>query len=131
LLNVTDGSVYRKTEWLERSQKVENISETIHFTSNEVAGKKFTVAIFLAMVHWYGEESNYDYNRPKASNFTRMIWKSSTDLGVGVASNGNNTVIVARFWPGAPLLDINSPEGIELYKQNVLPPIDYADDIKP
>ena len=38
---------------------------------------------------WYKESLDYDYNDPRLNgltrNFTQMVWKDSTKLGLGVA----------------------------------------------
>lgn len=53
---------------------------------------------------WYNEISNYDFDTGRAINssrpwlnFTQVIWRSSTELGVGVASGGGSHYIVARY----------------------------------
>jgi hypothetical protein len=102
-----------------------NYSQNVYVSYNGVAVKSPPVAVFIAMVGWYDDESRHNYTDPRPSNFTRMIWKSSTDVGFGVSSFGNRTVIVANYWPAPPAdLDPESPESIELYKANVLPPLE-------
>ena len=84
------------------------------------------------MASWYEEESDYDYDIPTASNFTRMIWKSSNEVGFGVSTLGNNTVVVTNYWPAPPAdIDLESQEGIALYKANVLPPKDEENEVVP
>ncbi|XP_057290015.1 uncharacterized protein LOC130612678 [Hydractinia symbiolongicarpus] len=52
---------------------------------------------------WYDEIKLYDFNKPGykkgIGHFTQMVWKSSTKLGVGVASKGRTVVVVARYTP--------------------------------
>ncbi|XP_033732427.1 uncharacterized protein LOC117321910 [Pecten maximus] len=54
---------------------------------------------------WYKERDQFDFNDPKwrkaTMNFTQMIWKSSTDVGVGVAKvkDKDKCVVVAQYRP--------------------------------
>ena len=55
---------------------------------------------------WYNESYNYNFTEgvPIDPNkqylrFTQLVWRTSTDLGVGVASGGNFHYIVARYHP--------------------------------
>ena len=55
---------------------------------------------------WYNEISNYNFNTGTVINssqpwlnFTQVVWRSSTELGVGVASRGGSHYIVARYKP--------------------------------
>ena len=55
---------------------------------------------------WYNEISNYNFsegipidpNKPW-QHFTQVVWRSSFELGVGVASGGDSHYIVARYNP--------------------------------
>lgn len=59
------------------------------------------------MDDWYAEEADYDYNNPGFSmatgHFTQVVWKSSTEVGCGVAQtqNGSFTVVyvVCQYTP--------------------------------
>lgn len=46
-------------------------------------------AILNATEMWYKESLDFDYNNPGIGgltrNFTQMVWKDSTKLGLGVA----------------------------------------------
>ena len=46
-------------------------------------------AILNAIEMWYKESLDFDYNNPGIGgltrNFTQMVWKDSTKLGLGVA----------------------------------------------
>ena len=55
---------------------------------------------------WYNESSNYNFTQgvpidpnKKYLRFTQLVWRYSTDLGVGVASGRNRHYIVARYSP--------------------------------
>ncbi|MGV9970305.1 CAP family protein [Nocardia beijingensis] len=51
---------------------------------------------------WYGEVKDYDYNDPGFStatgHFTQVVWKASTQLGIGFAA-ADNSVVVALYNP--------------------------------
>ncbi|MEU4344014.1 CAP family protein [Nocardia sp. NPDC023852] len=50
---------------------------------------------------WYDEIRNYDFNHPGFSmdsgHFTQLVWKASTRLGIGFASQNNKRVVVALY----------------------------------
>lgn len=54
---------------------------------------------------WYEEVKQYTWNTEprvsfKAGQFTQMVWKSSKELGIGVARTKNGKVIiVASYYP--------------------------------
>ena len=55
---------------------------------------------------WYSEISNFNFNvgTPKDPSlpylhFTQLVWRSSSKLGMGVASEGNSHYFVARYDP--------------------------------
>ena len=67
---------------------------------------------------WYDEIKDYDFNKPgfsmKTGHFTQVVWKSSTKLGCGKATEGNKVYIVCHYCPAG------NYEGE--FAQNVLPP---------
>jgi hypothetical protein len=52
---------------------------------------------------WYDEVQQYDFNNPGFSmatgHFTQLVWKASTRLGIGYASEGGYTVVVGLYNP--------------------------------
>lgn len=60
----------------------EGHGESMYTTRN-----KFITAQTL-LAKWYQHSINYDYTSPrydrKAAHFTQMIWKNTTQVGVGV-----------------------------------------------
>merc|ERR1712117_186091 len=58
-----------------------------------------------ASVAWYEEVNNpgYDFNNPGytsgTGHFTQLVWVASTKVGFGVASDGNQKHVVARYSP--------------------------------
>ncbi|KAL5011853.1 hypothetical protein ScPMuIL_010404 [Solemya velum] len=71
---------------------------------------------------WYSEYQCYDYDQPKwrkhCINFTQMIWRSSTEIGIGLArvKGQNRYVIVAQYRTAG---NGNMPGE---FRKNVLPP---------
>ena len=62
------------------------------------------------MVHnRYTEEGNYNYVTGQGSgvigHFTQIVWKGSTEVGVGIATSGDNTWVVAKYWPSGNSLN--------------------------
>jgi hypothetical protein len=67
---------------------------------------------------WYDENESYDYNNPgwnqHCTNFTQMIWKSTSRVGVGFARRpGGMLYIVAHYFP---------PGNVGSFRHNVVPP---------
>ena len=65
-------------------------------------------SVIEAMVRrWYDESSNYDYASPgwrkDAVHFTQLVWRATTDIGVGVAKMDNPVedkfVVVVHYYP--------------------------------
>ena len=57
-----------------------------------------------AVDSWYDEIKDYDFAKGCSKNggvvghFTQLVWKGSTQLGIGVARNSNNAVyVVANY----------------------------------
>ena len=56
---------------------------------------------------WYDEIKDYDFKKGKSKNggvvghITQLVWKDSTQLGIGVAKSSQNSVfVVANYHPG-------------------------------
>uniref|UniRef100_A0A6Q2WZ70 SCP domain-containing protein n=1 Tax=Esox lucius TaxID=8010 RepID=A0A6Q2WZ70_ESOLU len=69
---------------------------------------------------WYKQVENYDFSKPghqdKTGQFTQLVWRSSKEVGVGMANSGTGMVtVVANFKPAG---NITNPG---YYALNVLP----------
>ncbi|KAM4697179.1 uncharacterized protein WCC33_015880 [Rhinophrynus dorsalis] len=69
---------------------------------------------------WYKEEKNYNFSKPgfqsDTGHFTQMVWKTSKEVGVGLASSGKGMfIVVAQYSPSG---NITNPG---FYSRNVLP----------
>ncbi|XP_039630178.1 uncharacterized protein LOC120542095 isoform X1 [Polypterus senegalus] len=69
---------------------------------------------------WYKEVDNYDFSKAghqeRTGHFTQLVWRSSTEVGVGKASDGKGLiVIVAQFSPAGNITNRG------YYERNVLP----------
>lgn len=71
-----------------------------------------------AITCWYNEFYDYNFANPKPNkfsrNFTNMVWKSTTDLGIGIARNSDCSVVVALYQP-------ESGNTVDDFKTNVQP----------
>ncbi|XP_015908513.1 Golgi-associated plant pathogenesis-related protein 1 isoform X2 [Parasteatoda tepidariorum] len=71
---------------------------------------------------WYKEINNYNYSKPGwkrgAYRFSQLLWKSTTEIGVGVAKipGQNKAYVVVNYRPAG---NNNMPGEFE---RNVLPP---------
>ncbi|XP_078450075.1 uncharacterized protein LOC144718576 [Lampetra planeri] len=70
---------------------------------------------------WYADRLAYDYNNPGfqqgTGNFSQLVWRSSLDLGVGLACDGRGMFVAVTFYSPAG----NLPYAMS-YRDNVLPP---------
>ncbi len=63
---------------------------------------------------WYSEIEYHNFNfdsQPKSIHFTQLIWKSSIEVGFGIANKDNCYWIVANYFP--------SGNYVNRYKDNV------------
>jgi len=81
-----------------------------------------------AVDSWYDEINDYDFKKGKSKNggvvghFTQLVWKDSTQLGIGVAKSSKNSIyVVANYHPGGNFNsnEINNvfPASSETYKE--------------
>ncbi|MBF6193982.1 MULTISPECIES: CAP family protein [Nocardia] len=73
---------------------------------NLVGGQSTYDAVSLVQMGtkmWYDEIKEYDFNNPgfsmRTGHFTQVVWKASTRLGIGYASEGGWTAVVALYNP--------------------------------
>ncbi|XP_030271976.1 Golgi-associated plant pathogenesis-related protein 1-like isoform X2 [Sparus aurata] len=82
-------------------------SETLTLTGKE------------AVESWYSEIKDYDWGSPGFSgntgHFTQVVWKDSTKLGVGMATNGKKVFVVGQYRPAGNMAVK------EYFEKNVLP----------
>ncbi|XP_055610035.1 uncharacterized protein LOC129756979 isoform X1 [Uranotaenia lowii] len=59
-----------------------------------------------AVQSWYQEKKDYIFgpadpggNFSRVGHFTQVVWKASTELGVGMAVNGRNVYVVCNYNP--------------------------------
>ncbi|XP_022075746.2 Golgi-associated plant pathogenesis-related protein 1-like isoform X2 [Acanthochromis polyacanthus] len=71
-----------------------------------------------AVDSWYSEIKDYDWNNPgfqsNTGHFTQVVWKSSTELGVGVGvtTDGNTLFVVGQYRPPGNVLG-SFPENVD------------------
>ncbi|XP_042343462.1 Golgi-associated plant pathogenesis-related protein 1-like [Plectropomus leopardus] len=72
-----------------------------------------------AVDDWYNEIKDYNWSSPGYSgntgHFTQVLWKGSTELGVGMATDGHNVYVVGQYRPAG------NTRGSENFAENVLP----------
>ena len=61
------------------------------------------------------QEINHDYLSSKIQCTLQLVWKASTKVGFGVATDGNQKYVVARYTPRGNI------GGSAEYEANVLP----------
>ncbi|XP_070690372.1 Golgi-associated plant pathogenesis-related protein 1-like [Pempheris klunzingeri] len=93
-------------------EKGENIFNTWSSATIKLTGKE-------AVDSWYSEIKDYKWSQPGFGNdtghFTQVVWKDSTQLGVGMASDGHKAFVVGRYRPAGNM----DMEGY--FEKNVLP----------
>ncbi|XP_042277182.1 uncharacterized protein glipr2 [Thunnus maccoyii] len=102
---------HRKTED-SKMKDGENISEMSSSAPLKLTGKK-------TVESWYNEIKDYNWSRPGYSgntgHFTQVVWKESTELGVGLATDGKKVFVVGQYRPAG---NKNMPG---YFEKNVLP----------
>lgn len=91
----------------------------------EITGSEesFSAILVRAVDLWYKTMGEYDWNAPKATSFSQLVWKGTRELGVGVARSGRRTVVVARYFPPGNIYFLGSGgDRTKLFRENVLPP---------
>uniref|UniRef100_A0A8C1Y1P4 Im:7150988 n=1 Tax=Cyprinus carpio TaxID=7962 RepID=A0A8C1Y1P4_CYPCA len=72
-----------------------------------------------AVDSWYSEIKDYNFttsgHQPQTGHFTQVVWKSSTELGVGLATDGNTVFVVGQYRPAGNITNAG------YYEKNVLP----------
>ncbi|XP_062310495.1 Golgi-associated plant pathogenesis-related protein 1-like isoform X1 [Osmerus eperlanus] len=72
-----------------------------------------------AVDSWYSEIKDYKFAQAgfgsNTGHFTQVVWKESTQVGVGLASDGNNIFVVGQYSPAG---NMNMPG---YFEKNVLP----------
>ncbi|CAM4618298.1 unnamed protein product [Leuciscus chuanchicus] len=90
----------------------ENVYYSFSSTKKTPTGKE-------AVGSWYSEIKDYDFKKsghqPKTGHFTQVVWKSSTELGVGLATDGNTVFVVGQYKPAGNITNAG------YYEKNVLP----------
>merc|ERR1712055_603664 len=78
-----------------------NAGENIYMSSGSAAQDQAQGAVDS----WYSEIKDYTFGQepswggPVTGHFTQVVWKGSTDVGVGVAQEGSKVVVVANYSP--------------------------------
>jgi glioma pathogenesis-related protein 2 len=79
-------------------------------------GQELTAEVMTDI--WYDEKNNYDFKKPQYSEntgyFTQLIWKSSQEVGFGVAKGeGDKWIGIAYYYPPGNM--------VNEYEKNLLP----------
>ncbi|XP_067431491.1 GLI pathogenesis-related 2 [Thunnus thynnus] len=102
---------HRKTED-SKMKDGENISQMSSSAPLKLTGKE-------AVESWYNEIKDYNWSRPGYSDstghFTQVVWKESTELGVGLATDGKKVFVVGQYRPAG---NMTMPG---YFEKNVLP----------
>ena len=95
------------------------VGETLYHT--KTSGKKaLTMSGPKVVDYWYEAIKYYNFEQAgdidkidgRASNFTQIVWKESTELGVGIAGSSNNNIfVVANYQPKGNWIR-NFPENV-------------------
>ncbi|ODM89926.1 Golgi-associated plant pathogenesis-related protein 1 [Orchesella cincta] len=56
-------------------------------------------AVREAVQFWYRSFSDYKRENPTPNAFSQLVWRSSKEVGIGTATDGDRTVVVASYFP--------------------------------
>uniref|UniRef100_A0A0K0EEW7 SCP domain-containing protein n=1 Tax=Strongyloides stercoralis TaxID=6248 RepID=A0A0K0EEW7_STRER len=83
--------------------------------NGEMLAIAYAPAASLVVSKWYEERKHYSFSRGETKHdaklFTQLIWKSSTDIGIGIVASGDYVYIVCKVFPKGNIRG--------LYKANV------------
>ncbi|XP_048119193.1 Golgi-associated plant pathogenesis-related protein 1-like isoform X1 [Alosa alosa] len=90
--------------------------ENLYFSSSsatvKLTGKE-------AVEIWYREIKDYDFSKPgfgfNTGHFTQVVWKSSTEVGVGIAMVENAVFVIGQYSPAGNIATDDH------FEKNVLP----------
>lgn len=70
---------------------------------------KSSICCFM-LIHIFFLRVSPNHVIPLAGHFTQVVWKDSTELGVGMATTGNKVFVVGQYHPAG---NINTKEYFE------------------
>jgi len=89
----------------------------LFFTQNQILeGKE---AIQQAVEGWHSDKKRYNWDSPKATGFSEIVWKSTTDIGVGFATREGKTVVAVTYWPPGNIYLLGPGDKGKFFKENV------------
>jgi hypothetical protein len=78
-----------------------------------------TKVVQEAVTDWYKTYANYDYNHPRTLAFTNVVWKATTEIGIGVGRRGSKQTVIVKY--NRPVVLTTEVE--KSFQVNVLPPL--------
>jgi len=93
----------------------ENLFEIIGTSDDSTAIVKQAVDL------WYNSIDKYDWKKPSATSFSQVVWKSTTDLGIGIAKSGRRAVVVGKYSPAGNIYLAGGGDPGKYFKDNVFP----------
>ncbi|XP_029961495.1 Golgi-associated plant pathogenesis-related protein 1 [Salarias fasciatus] len=110
-------------KWADHMLEVNQLQHSKTNDGENVFYKSSTATLKLtgkeAVDSWYAEIKDYNFKNPgfqgNTGHFTQVVWKSSTELGVGMATDGNTAFVVGQYRPAG---NISNPG---YFQDNVSP----------
>lgn len=108
------GNTYRNQE----------LGESVYQSSNKIDSEQL-------VNEWYKEIKEFDFNNndPEPTNFSQMVWKSTQEVGIGIAKSlsGNYFYVMNYYPPG----NISGHYLLNVFKENeIIPKIGKYEIIK-
>ncbi|KAF7229610.1 Golgi-associated plant pathogenesis-related protein 1-like, partial [Nothobranchius furzeri] len=106
-LRYNDGMCAKAQEWAEHLLQIQRLQHSgtddgenvFYLQGPDLANVKGNKAVDS----WYSEIKDYDFSSPRfqrgTGHFTQVVWKETTELGVGVASRNGMTFVVGQYRP--------------------------------
>ena len=93
-------------EWADQCAKKKSIAQRgdPEYGENVFCSGKKNASVQDAVTAWYAEGEKFPYGtenvKKKKYQFTQLVWKDTTDLGVGMATSVNGKVfVIANYYP--------------------------------
>jgi len=97
------------------NENEKGINKNVYYVTG--SGVRAETAAGSAVDSWYEEIESYNWDNPYYNTFSQVVWKGTTDIGTGIATDGRRTIVVVAYSPPGNILGENG----RFFRENVSP----------
>uniref|UniRef100_A0A8C1JZC8 Im:7150988 n=1 Tax=Cyprinus carpio TaxID=7962 RepID=A0A8C1JZC8_CYPCA len=120
-LRYSDELCSAAQKWADHLLSIRSLAHSDTENGENVLRRYRLSGLHSLKIAWYSEIKDYNFSSPgfqySTGHFTQVVWKSSTELGVGLATDGNTVFVVGQYKPSGNITNAG------YYEKNVLPKI--------